>query len=107
MSIGIEIETLSNDDIAIGADRIEIKNANIVIDGIFAKRLMDVDRYTRKRWDGRNEYEWQLLDTIAVLLGSSLEGMENVLYHTDRIHRAKMNDNTDKRTQGAHDERNL
>ena len=90
MSIGIEIETPSNDDITIDAHRIEIKNANITIDGIFAERLMAVDRYTRKKWDGRNEYEWQLLDTIAVLLGSSLEGMESVLYHTDRIHRAKM-----------------
>lgn len=90
MSIGIEIETPSNDDITIDAHRIEIKNANITIDGIFAKRLMEVDRYTRKRWNGRNEYEWQLLDTIAVLLGSSLEGMESVLYHTDRIQRAKM-----------------
>ena len=92
MTIGIEIETRTADDINIDTEheRIEIKNANIVIDGIFAKRLMDVDRYSRKRWDGRNEYEWQILDTIAVLLGTSLEGMENVLYHVDRIHRAKM-----------------
>lgn len=56
-----------------GDGTVEIRNANITIDGVFGKMLISAHDQTVAKWVVNHKDTWDILTTIAVMLATDIQ----------------------------------